>query len=139
MAREGLQALGEKHTSKASLAKLGECFALLPSHARILFLGAMMPRGTGVVRVVASGLSLQDMLIYLQRLGLRRAVGNLEVISDLSKRTESMWLAIDIQDTEVAPRNWYRFLLRQLCSFSEQPEVGRCADLSCWQGHLLYC
>ncbi|HZI74186.1 MAG TPA: hypothetical protein VFD73_09220, partial [Gemmatimonadales bacterium] len=83
-AEEGLQILGGRRTSSATRSTLVECFHRLPSSARILFLGAMISRDTSTVRVVASGLSLDDILRYLQRLGVHDPVEHLPLISDIS-------------------------------------------------------
>lgn len=103
VAKEGLDIL-ERRTSPATLSTLAECFHILPAFARILFLGAMISRGTGTIRVVASGLSLEDIVRYLERLGLRKPVGRLPLIADISDLTDHLWLAIDIEETAVAPR-----------------------------------
>jgi hypothetical protein len=104
VAKESLDILEGRRTSPATLSTLAECFHILPAFARILFLGAMIPRGTGTIRVVASGLSLEDMVRYLQRLGLRKPVGHLALIADISDLTDHLWLAIDIEETRVTPR-----------------------------------
>jgi hypothetical protein len=103
-AKEGLDILEGRRISPASLWTLAECFHILPGSARILFLGAMISRRTGSIRVVASGLSLEDMVPYLRRLGLRRPVGHLELIADISHLTDYLWLAMDIEDAGVSPR-----------------------------------
>lgn len=103
VAKEGLDIL-ERRTSPATLSTLAECFHILPAFARILFLGAMISRGTGTIRVVASGLSPEDIVRYLERLGLRKPVGRLPLIADISDLTDHLWLAIDIEETGVAPR-----------------------------------
>jgi hypothetical protein len=103
VAKEGLDIL-ERRTSPATLSTLAECFHILPAFARILFLGAMISRGTGTIRVVASGLSLEDIVRYLERLGLRKSLGHLPLIADISDLTDHLWLAIDIEETGVAPR-----------------------------------
>jgi hypothetical protein len=64
----------------------------------------MISRGTGTIRVLASELSLEDMVRYLQCLGLRKPVGHLALITDISYLTDHLWLAIDIQGTEITPR-----------------------------------
>ena len=104
VAEEGLDILEGRRTSPATLSTLAECFYTLPAFARILFLGAMISRDAGKVRVVASGLSLEDMVRYLQRLGLRKSVGHLAFIADISHLTDYLWLAIDIEETGVTPR-----------------------------------
>jgi hypothetical protein len=104
VAKEGLEILEGKPTSPATLSTLAECFQILPAFARILFLGAMISRGSGTIRVVTSGLSLEDMVRYLQRLGLRKSVGHLALIADISHVTDQLWLAIDIEETGVTPR-----------------------------------
>jgi hypothetical protein len=104
VAKEGLDILEGRRTSAATLSTLAECFHILPALARILFLGAMISRDTGTIRVVASGLSLEDMVQYLQRLGLQKSVGQLALIADISDLTDHLWLAIDIEETGVARR-----------------------------------
>ena len=103
VAKEGLDIL-EGRTSPVALSTLAECFHILPAFARILFLGAMISRGTGTIRVVASGLSLEDIARYLERLGIRKSAGHLPLIADISDLTDHLWLAIDIEETGVAPR-----------------------------------
>lgn len=103
VAKEGLDILEGRRISPATLSTLAECFYTLPAFARILFLGAMISRGAEKVRVVASGLSLEDMVRYLQRLGLRKSVGHLAFIADISHLTDYLWLAIDIEETGVTP------------------------------------
>jgi hypothetical protein len=104
VAKEGLEVLQGRRTSPATLSTLAECFHNLPACAQILFLGAMISRDTGTIRVVASGLCLEDMVRYLQRLGFRKSVGHLAFIADISHLTDYLWLAIDIEETGVAPR-----------------------------------
>jgi hypothetical protein len=104
VAKEGLDILEGRRTSPATLSTLAKCFHILPAFARILFVGAMISRGTGTIRVIASGLSLEDMVRYLQRLGLRKSVGHLALITDISDLTDRLWLAIDIEETGVTPR-----------------------------------
>jgi hypothetical protein len=104
VAKEGLDILEGGRTSPATLSTLAECFHILPAFARILFLGAMISRDTGTVRVVVSGLSLKDMVRYLQRLGLRKPVEHLPLVADISGLMDQVWLAIDIQETGVTPR-----------------------------------
>lgn len=104
VAKEGLDILEGRRTSPATLSVLTECFHILPAFARILFLGAMISRGTGAIRVVVSGLSLEDMVRYLQRLGFRKSVGHLALISYISDLTDHLWLAIDIEEMGVTSR-----------------------------------
>jgi hypothetical protein len=104
VAKESLGILAGRRTSPATLSILADCLYILPPFARILFLGAMISRGTDTVRVVASGLSLEDMVQYLERLGLRKAVGNLALIVDISHLVDRLWLAIDIEESGVTPR-----------------------------------
>jgi hypothetical protein len=44
------------------------------------------------------------MLRYLQRVGFRKSVGHPAFIADISRLTDYLWLAIDIDETGVAPR-----------------------------------
>jgi hypothetical protein len=104
VAKEGLDILEGGCTSPATLSTLAECFHILPAFSRILFVGAMISRDNGTIRVVASGLSLEDIVRYLQRLGLRRSVGDLPRIADISHLVDHLWLAIDIEETGVTPR-----------------------------------
>ena len=104
VAKESLDILGGIRTSPAILSTLAECFYILPAFARILFLGAMISRNTGTIRVVASGLSLEDMVRYLKCLGLQKSIGHLALIADISHLTDDLWLAVDIEETGVTPR-----------------------------------
>ena len=105
VAKESFAILEGTPMPPATLSTLAECFNLLPAHARILFLGAMISRGPGTVRVVASGLSLDDMVHYLRRLGLdEESLGHLALITNISHRTSHLWLAIDVGETGVNPR-----------------------------------
>jgi hypothetical protein len=103
-AKEGLDILAGRRTSPATLLMVADCFYTLPAFARILFIGAMISRGTDTVRVVASGLTLEDMVQYLERLGLRKPVGHLAPIADISHLVDHLWLAIDIEETGVTRR-----------------------------------
>jgi hypothetical protein len=104
VAKEGLDILAGRRTSSATLSILADCFYILPPSARVLFIGAMTSRGTDTVRVVASGLNLEEMVQYLERLGLRKPVGHLDLIADISHLVDRQWLAIDIEETGVARR-----------------------------------
>jgi hypothetical protein len=104
VAMEGLDILEGRQTSTATLSRLAEGFHILPAFARIEFLGAMISRSTETVRVLASGMSLEDTVRYLQRLGFRGSVGHLALIADMLKLTNHMWLAADIEATGVSPR-----------------------------------
>ena len=68
------------------------------------FLGAMISRNTETIRVLASGMSLEDIVRYLQRIGFRGSLGHLALIADISELTNHMWLAADIEETGVSPR-----------------------------------
>jgi hypothetical protein len=104
VAKTGLDILEGERISPGTLSRLAECLYILPPSARLLFLGAMISRDTGTIRVVASGLSLEDMIRYLQRLGLRESVGHPALITSISDLADHMWLAIDIGETGVSPR-----------------------------------
>jgi hypothetical protein len=104
VAKKGLDILEGRLTDAVTLSTLAECFYFLPTYARILFLGAMTSRDTGTIRAVVSGLSLEEMVRYLRRLGLRKPVEHLSLVASISCLTDDLWLAIDVQETGVAPR-----------------------------------
>lgn len=104
VAKEGLDILEGRQTSPAILSILADSFHSLPAFARIQFLGAMISRSTETIRVLASGMSLEDMVLYLQRLGFRGSVGHLALVAEISELTNHMWLAADIEATGVSPR-----------------------------------
>jgi hypothetical protein len=103
-AKEGLDILAGRRASPATLSIVADCFYMLPPSARILFIGAMISRGTDTVRVVASRLRLEDMVQYLERLGLRKPVGHHAPIANISNLVDHLWLAIDIEETGVTRR-----------------------------------
>jgi hypothetical protein len=109
VAKEGLDILEGRQTSTSTLSRVAESFHILPAFARIEFLGAMISRSTETVRVVASGMSLEDMVRYLQRLGFRGSVGHLALIADMLELTSHMWLAADIEATGVSTRIGFDF------------------------------
>lgn len=94
---EGLALL----TGKPVTPVLAECFSGLPGLARIQFLGAMLPRNTDAVRVIASSRSLEDMVGHLQRLGLRRP--RRVPVGDILDLADHVWLAVDVDDGGVGP------------------------------------
>lgn len=104
VAKEGLEILEGRQISPATLSMLAECFQILPAFGGIPFLGAMISRNTETIRVLASGMSLEDIVRYLQRIGFRGSLGHLALIADISELTNHMWLAADIEETGVSPR-----------------------------------
>jgi hypothetical protein len=104
VAQEALGSLQGRRTSPTTLSTLAHCFSALPAGAHILFIGAMTSRDTEDIRVVASGLSLEAMVRYVQRLGLEKPMGSLALIAEISDLTDHMWLAIDVAKNRVAPR-----------------------------------
>jgi hypothetical protein len=103
-AKEGLEILEGRRISPSTLSILADCFYILPPVSRILYIGAMISRDTDTVRVVASGLSLKDMVKYLEDLGLRKPVAHLASLADISHLVDDLWLAIDIEETGVTRR-----------------------------------
>lgn len=104
VATQALHALEGRPLSAARLAALTECFLTLPQGSRILFLGALTPRGSAAIRVVASGLSVHAMRRHLQRLGVRQPFAHLPLMADILDITERHWLAIDVDATGVRDR-----------------------------------
>ena len=89
VAKEGLE-IRRRQTSPATLSMLAECFQILPAFGGIPFLGAMISRNTETIRVLASGMSLEDIVRYLQRIGFRGSLGHLALIADISELTNHM-------------------------------------------------
>jgi hypothetical protein len=138
VAKEGLDILEGREISPATLSILAEGFQSLPAFARIQFLGAMISRSTETIRVLASGMSLEDMVRYLQRLGFRGSVGHLALIADISELTNHMWLAADIEATGVSSRIGFEFYCNSTAQSAKNrgwaslldffAERGICAD-----------
>jgi hypothetical protein len=128
VAKEGLDILEGRQTTPAALSILAECFHSLPAFARIHFLGAMISRSTETIRVLASGMSLEDMVQYLQRLGFRGSVGHVALIDDISELTNSMWLAADIEATGVSPRIGFEFYCNSTAPSANNREWGSLLD-----------
>ena len=103
-AKEALDLLQGQSVSPTRLSRLSQCFDCLPKFARVLFVGAMISRQIGTIRVVLSGMSLDDMAHYLRSLGSHRPVDNFTSLAEISDLTDYMWLAIDIDDEGVSPR-----------------------------------
>jgi hypothetical protein len=121
VAKEGLDILEGGQTYPATLSILAESFHILPAFARIHFVGAMISRNTESIRVLASGMSLEDMVQYIQRLGFRGSVGHLALIGDILELTNHMWLAADLEATGVSPRIGFEFY----CSSSTRSAHNR--------------
>lgn len=103
-ATEGLEILEGGRIPSATLSTLAECMDILPAGARILFLGAMIARVPGTVRMVASGLGLPDALHYLRRLGIRESLASNGLIAGISQLSDHLWLAVDLKEAGVSPR-----------------------------------
>jgi hypothetical protein len=138
VAKEGLDILEGRQTYPATLSILAESFHILPGFARIHFVGAMISRNTETIRVLASGMTLEDMVRYLQRLGFRGSVGHLALIGDILELTSHMWLAADIEATGVSPRIGFEFYCNSTTHSANNKEwaglldflveKGMCAD-----------
>lgn len=81
-----------EHTVSPSMAvNLTQCAHALPSNARIEHLGAMLSRPNQAIRVVVSGIRLQQIPGYLTSIGWQDSTDRLPaLISDLSERVDSV-------------------------------------------------
>ena len=108
---EGLALL----TGKPGTRVLGECFSGLPDLARIQILGAMLPRNTDAVRVIASSRGLDGLVAHLQRLGLRRPLR--VQVGDMADLADHVWLAVDVDDAGVGPSVGFECYLDDVTPF----------------------
>lgn len=104
VAEEGLLLVRARPLPAATLATLTDCFALLPTGARILFVGAMLSRRSDAVRVVASGMGMADLVGYLKRIGLRGAERHLAPLDGIARLADDLWIAFDVDEGGIGPR-----------------------------------
>lgn len=98
----GLWTFSRQRRTSATLSTLAECFYTLPAFARILFprrndLTKRWESQSGRIRIKP----WRTWSDTLQGLGLRKSVGHLAFIADISHLTDYLWLAIDIEETGV--------------------------------------
>ncbi|MBD2078636.1 hypothetical protein H6G01_01670 [Leptolyngbya sp. FACHB-17] len=81
-----------EHTISASIAaNLTRCAHALPANARIEHLGAMLSRPNQAIRVVVSGIRLQQIPEYLTKIGWHDSTNRLTaLISNLLERVDSV-------------------------------------------------
>lgn len=103
-ALEALEILRGRTTTSKILSSLATCMSKLPAGGRILFLGAMLSRVGEPIRVVVSGLELDGIVSYLHELGFSEPIGQVLQITELSRLTSRLWLAIDLDETGVTHR-----------------------------------
>jgi hypothetical protein len=104
VALHGLKILDGGRLSQGTLATVGRCYDGCPPDAGVLFVGAMLSRDTHAVRVVASAAGPARTLELLGHWGLRGPAERPRLLTEIAQRTDDLWLAVDVEDSEVLPR-----------------------------------
>lgn len=113
-----------EHTISASMAtNLTQCAHALPANARIEHLGAMLSRPNQAIRVVVSGIQLQQIPEYLKRIGWQDSTNRLTaLISNLLERVDSVAiLDLDVGE-QILPKIGIECFNRQSSLQPRQPQ-----------------
>ena len=111
-----LELLFDKNLSSKVECQLFKVFDLLPSHAYVFQIGAMLARNTETIRVCIKNISPEQILEYLVRIGWSGSISELEeVLTNLSTFVDAIALNIDV-DEVIGPK------IGLECSWFKQPQ-----------------
>jgi hypothetical protein len=104
VARDLLDVLLGERSPRATPAALSDCIRRLPPGSSVLFVGAMLSRGTTAVRLVASTTGRAQATEFLERCGRPEVEASLPLLAEVEDLADEMWLAVDVDGSGMRPR-----------------------------------